>query len=140
MKSPKALTAEGYLTQGLDHYGLGKVELAIESWEKALVEDPTNETAKEYLEAATVDIQLSHRYQGSPQTTQPQKEEFLAVENILNGTLQELDSFSFEELFREAILVYNSGNLEKARAIFLCCQDRRPDDPWVAHNLSRLRT
>ena len=44
------------LKRGLNYYGLGDLEAAIESWEQALARDPKNRAALDYLESARAEL------------------------------------------------------------------------------------
>ena len=59
------------LKRGLNHYGLGDLEAAIASWEKAKTLDPQNRAAHDYLETAYEESGLLRKTDAEPPVAPP---------------------------------------------------------------------
>jgi tetratricopeptide (TPR) repeat protein len=62
------------LKRGLNHYGIGELEEAIECWEQARALDPENEPVRDYLAAAYEEAGETPRSCDTPPFSQPDAE------------------------------------------------------------------
>lgn len=112
------LSVQELLERGLYHYGLGEIEKAITFWRQVLELDPSNETAREYIEIETGRQPESGRADDRPvidledevldaelPAPPPIPEEFLAGQQYLAAGRAELAIESFEAAHRA-----NPGN------------------------------
>ena len=96
------------LKRGLNHYGLGELEAAIASWEKALVLDPQNCAARDYLETAYEEsTETGAKMATSGEDATPRTFDAPA-EFELDGD-EEPDT-----LVAEALQAYKAGRIEQA--------------------------
>ena len=65
-------TIQELLESGLHFYGLGEIKKALEIWEEVLRRDPSNETAREFIE-----IETGRQIVTSPSSVDPAPEEII---------------------------------------------------------------
>jgi len=101
------------LEEGLEAYGRGKEDRAVELWNEALRIDPTNALAREYLEAAGIEPPKQAGADGSPAP-------------------------DYSTALRAGTTAYLRRDYDEAERCFRRCLDLRPGDPRALHNLKRL--
>ncbi len=103
------------LKRGLNHYGWGDLEAAIEAWERARAIDPENNAVHDYLESA---------YEERGQETEadddltPVSEELNLSEAGAKPTRRKAkgkkDAVDIEKLVADALAAYKAGKLDVA--------------------------
>jgi tetratricopeptide (TPR) repeat protein len=122
------------LKRGLNHYGLGELEAAIASWERALALDPENCAARDYLETAYEESAESEaKTATSGEDATPRT--FDAPAELELDADEEPDT-----LVAEALQAYKSGRIEQAWDTMRQVAARDPERLDVQGYIAMLRS
>jgi tetratricopeptide (TPR) repeat protein len=124
------------LKRGLNHYGLGELEAAIASWEKALALDPENCAARDYLETAYEEsAETEAKIATSGEDATPRTFDAPGEMDLDLDGEDEPDT-----LVAEALQAYKSGRLEQAWDTMQQVASRDPERLDVQGYIAMLRS
>ncbi len=124
------VSIQALLEQGLFHYGHGEIHKAIEIWREVLSLDPSNETAREYIEIETGhNPDLAAAPESSPDVDPPAPEP------------KPEESLALAESFMVGQQLIATEDFEGAVAAFEQAHQSDPQNPiyWAHVELARAR-
>ena len=131
--TPRSEDCERLVEDGLRFFGAGETEEAIQCWIHALMVDPENPRALDFLHSAGVDAEDMRSKHGIHLVSHPADHPPVNLAETLR------DSHNADELFKRATSAYMRRDYRNALELFENVERLRPDDSRVRHNLSVLR-